>query len=263
MEFIKKHYEKIILSVVLLALVGLLLAMWVVIMSDKQKMRDMQTQLVGGRPVRLPPLDLSHQNDVLARLKQPPDWDFSETNKLFNPVEWQRVNGTIKKIENSREVGPYAMIVVRIMPLYFQISLDDVDTNTITPRYKISVEHQGAAVPAMRRAVPHYVATNETVRGVFRLDSVKGLPDNPTELVLTLLSGGEKVTISKKQPLRRVEGYSADLRYDPENKKFDNQRVGDHLFFANEDHNIVAIDQNEVILLAQSNQKKYVLPYRQ
>jgi hypothetical protein len=37
--------------------------------------------------------------------------------------------------------------------------------------------------------------------------------------------------------------------------------VGDHLAFAGDDYNVIAIDKNDVILLAQSNQKKYTLPY--
>jgi hypothetical protein len=262
MEFLKKHYEKIILSVVLLALVGVLLAMWVVIMADKQKMMDMQMQLVKGKPVLLPPLDMSRQDDVLARLKEPPAWDFSETNKLFNPVQWQKDGGKLKKIENSRTVGPYAVTIARIIPLYFVLRLDSVDTNTITPHYKISVEHQAAAAPAMRRPVPHYVAIGESVKNLFRLDKIQGPPEDPTELILVMPDGSTNV-VKKAEPFRSVEGYAADLRYDPENLKKDNQRVGDHLIFANEDHNIVAIDQNEVVLLAQSNQKKYVLPYRQ
>ena len=39
-------------------------------------------------------------------------------------------------------------------------------------------------------------------------------------------------------------------------------RVGDHLTFAGDDYNVIAIDKNEVKLLAQSNQKKYTLPLR-
>jgi hypothetical protein len=46
------------------------------------------------------------------------------------------------------------------------------------------------------------------------------------------------------------------LKYDPENKKWTNQRVGGALSFAGENYNIVAITKNEVVVLAKSNQKK-------
>jgi hypothetical protein len=67
--------------------------------------------------------------------------------------------------------------------------------------------------------------------------------------------------LSKDKPFRRVDAYSADLKYSPENYSRTGQRVGDHLGFASDDYNIIAIDKNEVKLLAQSNQKKYILPY--
>jgi len=37
--------------------------------------------------------------------------------------------------------------------------------------------------------------------------------------------------------------------------------VGADLKFAGDDYNVFAIDENEVILLAHSNQKKYTLRY--
>jgi hypothetical protein len=60
-----------------------------------------------------------------------------------------------------------------------------------------------------------------------------------------------------------VEAYSADLKYDREKPAYTGTglRVGDHLTFAGDDYNIIAIEKNEVKLLAQSNQKKYTLPY--
>ena len=62
-------------------------------------------------------------------------------------------------------------------------------------------------------------------------------------------------------PFQRVDGYSADLKYDPEKINATGLRVGADLKFAGDDYNVIAIDENEVILLAQSNQKKYTLRY--
>src|SRR5581483_1317207 len=215
MGFIKKHYEKIILSVVLLALVGVLFLMLIVIMADKSKMEDAKRALIGGgKAVQLAPLDLSRQDEVVDRLKQTPSWDFTETNKLFNPVLWQRDKGKITKVENSKTVGPHAVTIVRIMPLYFVISLDSVDTNTVTPRYQVSVEHQAAAMAAMRRKVPHYVGVGESVKNTFKLDKIQGPAADPTELSVVLPDGTTNV-VKKTEPFRRVEGYAADLRYDP------------------------------------------------
>lgn len=264
MEFIKKHYEKIILSVVLVGLIGVLVGMWFVIMADKQRTEE-NTRHVIGKAQALQPLDMLRQDAALERLKHPPVLDFSETNKLFNPVQWMKdPGGKLIKISTSRQYGPGAAVVTKITPLYFVIKLDSVETNLSTPHYKISVEHQAAPYPVMRRSQPHFAGVGDTVKGVFKLVSVQGLPEDPTTLTLQLPSG-DSVTVKKDKPFQRVEGYSADVKYDvkPDNVNAKDLRVGDQLNFAGEQYNIIDINQNEVRLLAQSNQKNYTLPYRQ
>lgn len=264
MEFIKKNYEKIILSLVLLGLVGVLAFMPVMIISDQQQMRDLRTTVIPRKVEPLPPLDLSRQQAVLDRLKSPYEMDFSTTNKLFNPVQWQKnKDGTLKKITTGHEIGPTAAVVTKITPLYYIISLDSVaPTNALgtPPRYTFSVEHQAAALPAQRRPQHQYASVGEKVRD-FTFKDDKGPPENPDRLTLKLTDTGAEVTLSKDKPFQRVDGYSADLKYDPDKLTVTGQRVGANLKFAGDDYNIIAIDQNEVILLAQSNQKKYTLRY--
>ncbi len=67
--------------------------------------------------------------------------------------------------------------------------------------------------------------------------------------------------MSKDQPFRRIDGYMVDLKYAPENKTWTNRRVGASLSFNGEDYNIVAITENEVVLSAKSNQKKWTVKY--
>src|SRR5271170_9115 len=151
MEFIKKHYEKIILIAVLIGLVGVLVGMWFVIMADKEKMENFTTEVVHRKGQPLPELDFSQQEAMMTRLKEPYQLDFSETNKLFNPVQWRQKDGQLIKLVTGRELGPYAGAVTKITPLYFSISLDSVETNLTSPRYKIIVEHQAAPLPSQRR----------------------------------------------------------------------------------------------------------------
>ena len=67
--------------------------------------------------------------------------------------------------------------------------------------------------------------------------------------------------LSKPKPFRRVDAYMADLKYSPEGKNWQDQRVNDDLKFAGDDYIIVAINRNEVVLSAKSNQKKTTLTY--
>src|ERR1044071_45144 len=129
MDFIKKNYEKVILGVVLLGLVGVLVMMWFVIQGDQRQMQDLKTQIFKSPGAPLPELDLSAQNDAVLRLKSPFNLDLEATNKLFNPVEWQRMaDGSLKK---KSALGANAAVVTDIAPLYLIVSLDEVMTNEL------------------------------------------------------------------------------------------------------------------------------------
>jgi hypothetical protein len=52
-----------------------------------------------------------------------------------------------------------------------------------------------------------------------------------------------------------------DLRYAPESKTWNARRVDAPLAFNGENYNIVAITENEVVLSAKSNQKKWTIKY--
>ena len=82
-----------------------------------------------------------------------------------------------------------------------------------------------------------------------------------SRVVLELNDTGQRVTVTKDQPFRRVDGYMVDLKYAPENKTWTNRRVGASLSFNGEEYNIVAITENEVVLSAKSNQKKWTIKY--
>jgi len=264
MDFLKKHYEKIILSLVLIGLVGVLVAMWFVIMADKQKMEDFKNNVVNGKGKPAEELSMSRQDAILERLKQPYRLDFSTTNRLFNPVQWRRgPDGKLIKLNTGREMGPGAAVVTKVTPLYYIISLGSVDTNGITPRYKIMVEHQSAAAPSQRRPQAHYASVGDKVQNVFTLQGIVGAPEDPSGLTLKM-ADGQTVTVDKNKPFRVVEGYSADIKYEVGAEKVNatGQRIGDHLSFAGDDYNIIAIQQNQVVLLQQSNQKESVIPYR-
>lgn len=261
MDFIKKNYEKILLGAVLLGLVGSLAFLPIYIIHDREVMDANSVSIVALSAQPLSPPDLTLESNAIERLQTPYHLDFETTNRLFNPVQWQKgVNGNLIKIETGNEIGPRAVVVTQIAPLYFILTLDSVETNEFGVRYVVSVERQAAAVPYERTRRQHYASLNEK-NDAFTIRSVNGPPDNPTSLVLDLTDTGDKAILSKDKPFRRVDGYMADLKYDPENKKWYNQRVGADLKFDDDDYIIVAISQNEVVLSAKSNQKKTTLLY--
>jgi hypothetical protein len=128
------------------------------------------------------------------------------------------------------------------------------------------MECQAAVLPAQRGKRQHYASVGEKVgekNESFTIKEVNGTPADPgtLKLVLQLTDTGERATLSKDKPFRRVDAYAADLKYDPERRTWQGQRIGADLKFAGDDNIIVAINQDTVILLARSNQKKTPLTY--
>jgi hypothetical protein len=259
MDFIKKHYEKILLSVVLLGLVGALVFMALIIPSEQQKVRDIGEGIIGGRVVALTNLDWTERSNVIERLQSPYQLDFETTNRLFNPVDWERtVDGRLRK---SSGTGPQAAFFTSIKPLYTALTLDSIQANELGARYVVGVERQAAAAPYLRAKQQRFVSLDDVKKDVFTLLRVIGPPENPDYLVLRLADSGQEIQVSKSKPYRRADGYTADIKYDPDNRNWTGQRIGNHLKFAGDDYTIVDINSNEVVLLAQSNQKKWTLRY--
>ena len=270
MDFVKKHYEKILLSVVLLGLMGVLVFMLYLIPSDRQRLAAIRQSIISHAVKPLDPLDLTRETNVSARLQSPYKLDFSTTNKVFNPVQWQiTVGRRLIKLASGNEIG--LAVVTKITPLYLILTLDSIETNSIetnafVARYVISMERQASALPAQRGKRQHYASVGEKVgekNDAFTIKEVSGSLGDPgtLKLILQLTDTGERATLSKDKPFRRTDGYSADLKYDPEGKKWQGQRIGANLKFAVDDNIIVAINQDSVILKARSNDKKTTLTY--
>jgi len=260
MEFLKKHYEKILLGLVLAGLVGALVFMPFYISSDNANIRDLIGSILTKPVTELPPLDLSAQQTVTARLQAPYNLDLQTTNLLFNPMEWQQSpDGTL--IPAATQVGAQMVIVTNITPLYLIISLDSVSTNEGVARYDIGVEKQAEKIPAKRHRVPRFISLGDKPNDTFALLDVKGAPENPDALVLKLVDSGEVVSISADKSYRRVDAYAVDFRYDLEKKTFHGRRVGDKVSFNGTDFTVDEVDQDELILQDQSNQKKTTRPF--
>jgi len=175
-------------------------------------------------------------------------------------MEWQRsLDGSLIR---DTKTGVHVAVVTNITPLYLVVSLESVITNEAATNYVIKVERQAAPTPAKRAPTRHYVSSDDKKpNDAFALETVRGPADNPTALVLKLVDTQDEATINRDTPYRRVDGYSADFRYDPERKVFRGRRVNDKVSFGGADYTVVEINQNELILMDQSNQKKTSLPF--
>jgi hypothetical protein len=262
MDFLKKHYEKVLLGVVLLGLAVAVAFLPFKIASEKQKLEDMRNQLIHPKVKELTNLDLSLPDAVLKRMAVPALVDFSAPNKLFNPMPWQKAaDGHLIKVD-ATNVGPNAVTITKMTPLYLKLSLDSVTLLEAGPRYVIGIEKEAAPNLRDRPKTQKYCSLN-TKNETFTLRDVKTPADNPTNVtvVLELNDTKQRAVVSREQPFRRIDGYVVDLKYGPENKTWTNKRIGAPLSFNGQDYNIVAINENEVVLSAKSNQKNWTVKY--
>ncbi len=260
MDFLKKHYEKVLLGCVLLGLVAAVAYLPFKISGDKQTLDEKRTQLLPKSVKPLTNLDLTLAENALKRVATAAIVNFGPPNKLFNPMPWQqKADGTLIP---ATSVGATAATVTNITPLYLRITLDNVNVSDVGTKYTIGIQREAAARPADRNKKETYCAVGAK-NDTFTLREVQGTPDDLANLkvILELNDTGERAVISTNEPFKRVDGYMADINYDPENKKWTKQRLGARLSFNFEDYNIVAITQNEVVLSAKSNGKKWTIKY--
>lgn len=261
MDFLKKHYEKVVLGVVLLGLAVAVAFLPLKIAGEKQKLDEMRTRLISRNVQPLTNLDLSLADAALKRAAVPAAVDFSAPNKLFNPMLWQKTpEGRLLKADAS-SVGPNAVVVTRQTPLYLKLALDEVTMTDSGLRCRIGIENEAALNPRDRKK-QRYCRQGDK-NEVFAVREVRPLPNNPANatVALELNDGGQRVEISKDHPFQRVEGYVVDLKYGPENKVWNARRMGALLTFGGEEYNIVDITEDEIVLLAKSNLKKWTIKH--
>jgi hypothetical protein len=259
MQFLKKHYEKILLGVVLAGMVAVLVFMIFYIASETERLRQKTEGLIKTPAKELPSLDATTNDAAMARVQSPYVLDLETGNKVFNPQEWQKkADGTM--LIKPGNIAQFA-VVTNITSLYLVLTLDSVMTNDLGARYVIGVEKQAEKVAAKRHKQQRYVSAGEKANDTFALVDIKGAPEDPDSITVRLVDSGETVSITRSQPYRRVDGYTADFRYDLEKKVFLHRRAGDKVSFGGTDYVVADINANEVILSDQSNQKKTPLPF--
>ncbi len=253
-QICRQHYEKILLILVLIGVALAVAFLYEASQSEAEKLTKFLADVGkrSGKPVKA--VDLSRAQAVLEQAQKPPTVNFSAPHNLFNPVKWQRQpNGSLIPFRSGDEIVK-SIEIVKKTPLNFIIALDRVAGST----YHIIVTNEVTLVPSLRK-IAQFATLNSTNNKVFILRDVKGPPEDPTELVLELKDTGERVSIGKDKPYVRTDAYEVDLKSSFETKTYSKQRVGATVRLGGDDYKIVAITQNEVVLSANLNDKKYTI----
>lgn len=252
MDFLKKHYEKIILSVVLLGLAVVAAMLPMKVSQEKAREEERKNSLLGGAVKPFPPIDLSTNEAVLAKVKTPIKFEIAGKHNLFNPVLWKkRPDGQLIKVQTGNEVGVGAVVVRAIEPLHMIVQFDEVSISGKDIKYQVSVIRETERNPRAARTIGVGQPTP-----LFTIRDIKGPPENPTELQVLVQGESQPVPVAKEKPFKRIIGYQATLDYPLTGVTNKVVKKGDTFVLPDETYNIVAITPDTVIFEAKSNRKQ-------
>src|SRR5258705_1166885 len=117
MDFLKKHYEKVLLGVVLLGLAVAVVFLMLKIPSEQQELELKRTTLLAPKVKQLTNLDLTIPEAALKRVATVAVLDFGPPNRLFNPMKWQRGADRLIRVD-SGSIGPQSVVITKLTPLF-------------------------------------------------------------------------------------------------------------------------------------------------
>ena len=259
MEQVKEHYEKAILGLAMLALVYV--AYGVLTDTSEEAIEDQKQ--ARNRPdleqkKEMPPMEMRGYHATLARLEKGETLNLSNPHNLFNPVQWRVTRqGTTLKVELGNEIGAGAIELSETRPLYLKIEYRGTTGTAQKTRYRFAVTREAAETKKKRLRMTTTAQLNDKdTRDLFTMIKIVGDPADPTAFELQLANNAGNITVEKGKLFQRIDGYTATLKYPPDNKTYANKRVRDKLFFADDGHNIVAIEASEVVLSTASTSKR-------
>src|SRR5688500_20190073 len=90
MQFLKAHYEKVILSVVLLGLLAAAALMPMKVSQERQNEEQRKEVLLPKAVKPMNPIDLTTNKQFVASVEQPKRVDLAGEPNVFNPDGWQK-----------------------------------------------------------------------------------------------------------------------------------------------------------------------------
>lgn len=254
MDFLKKHYEKIVLSIALLAVAVAAFLLLQEVGKVKEQLDASLTARTTKKGAVLPPLDISTNELALKRVSNPVRFQFDGDHNTFNPGTWDKTADGIRRKMGKGGLG--GLVVSRVVPLNLVVAYTGVASVTENARYQFSISREYEKQPAKRRPVITSLTVG-TKNDVVFLRDVRGPKEDPTELVCELIETGEQFILSKTRDYRKPLGYAVDLRY--ENKDILAKRVDDPVTLSGVSYKIVAIGKDELVVSAP-NQVRTTIP---
>jgi hypothetical protein len=256
-EIIRNHYEKIILTIVLIGLALAVLYVNQTSRKEAEKIKASVQELAHRKEKLVEPIDLSESDAALKRMQTPSDLAFSGPHNLVNPVKWKKkTSGEVYKVPTEAGVWE-KMVITRRAQLRFIVAYD----RAANPGYWLKITKEAAERPNDRRPKQIYLTLNTTNRQypTLILRTVTGAPDKPDELGLELVDTTERIAIATNRAFERIEAYEADLKNTlmSTNNVWLNLRQNSIIRIQNDEYIIVAINENELVASDRNTGKYY------
>lgn len=276
MGFLKRHYEKIILSIVLLGLAGAAGYLTVKVNKVKAELKkDFDGPSGGGATLTY--TNAAGMERKLTIVSNPPPVNIDGEHRLFNPVLWkQTASGKLIRVRTGSEAGVGALKVTGVKPLFFTITFDKPSgSNPERMRYAFKFHQQDKLDNRGRtpRPVSKYAGIDgklgewpfgeQTVN--MYLKSIEGDPLSPDSFLIGMRDTDnqdmtETITVTPAAPFEEIRTRLVDLSYEQANTDFKGLREGDQLTVEGEVYNIVAISETLVVVSAERNNKRHEIP---
>ena len=215
MDFLKKHYEKLVLSVVLLAVAVAAFLLTVEVGNVKQTLAEQLEQKIIRKGAPLPPLNLTTNEAVAAKASGSVKVVLDGEHNTFNPGAWEKTGDGLRR--KSGKAGLAGLTIARVIPLNLVISFTGVAGTEEAPRYQMSIAREFEKLPAKRR--PTITSLNAGAKdSLLQIVDVKGPKMDPTEILCELVETRERFVLTKEKSFRKTYAYAADLR--SEGKEF-------------------------------------------
>lgn len=268
MELLKKHYEKLILSVVLLGLAVAAGYLPFEVARVRERLAEVTTAIEEGRVEPLKPLDLTTNEAVLRRATSKLEFAFGKgPHGLFNPAgTWRKGPGPggWPPIPPAPS-GVEGLVVTGITPLLLKVEFQGVSQSSSAafgPRYRFYIQNQASTNSTLARGRILNLATHDKPgsNDPLLIKDVIGAPEDPDALQLQLTDTRAVITVTKDKPYTEVAGYAADLRHEREGRNFTRQRPGARLTIAGTVYNVVAISERDVTIEDDKTKRRTVIP---
>jgi hypothetical protein len=262
MQFIKKHYEKILFSLVLtlLAVAAGLLSIQAKVEAENIALavQDITT----AAPIPVEPLKFDKFEAGIKRSQNPPTLDLSISNHVFNPVKWVQTPPPDEKLvplRNGDEVSSQIEVKRRV-PLNLTVTFEGITGTGDQLRYGVLIMDPIARPTATTPEKFTVASTNDRPNRKFATKVINGTGAD-AELGIELKDETEVILFSKSKPYSRVAGYAVELAYklDPAAISPVLRRKDNEISFGGEKYKIVAINEKEVVLEAISSGKRYII----